>query len=461
MRTTAEIFQYTDKEMDTEKDIISSEEAISSENVVEEKNTFSQHGNEIEEIISNRLPAIVRWGTVYFLLLLLALAAICWFNQYPDVVNTKAKLTSINAPKAIVTKTPGRLVKLIVKEGQIVQQNEIIGFMESRANPAEVIVLSAIADSMQNLLQNNLAEKIPAYLSKQVLNLGEVQQVYQTFMQSFIVFNQYLSTGYYLKKKTILQGDISYLQKLHASLTEQKNLQQEDVGLADTTFKMNKKLFEEKVIAKLEYRNERSKFLGKAMSIPQINSSIIANESNQHEKQKEILQLENEIAQQKGIFIQSLNTLKAQLEDWKNKYLLIAPTDGKIAFATFLQENQQLQNNQVICFVNPENAQYYAEVYIPQTNFGKVKTGQEVLLKFPAYPFQEYGSIKGTIDFISNIATDSGYLAKVILPNGLNTNYKKQIQFRDGLTAQGEIITANIRLLQRFYYNIIKQSQAR
>lgn len=39
---------------------------------------------------------------------------------------------------------------------------------------------------------------------------------------------------------------------------------------------------------------------------------IITNESARHEKIKEIAQLENEIAQQKGIFIQSLNTLKAQ-----------------------------------------------------------------------------------------------------------------------------------------------------
>ena len=122
-----------------------------------------------------------------------------------------------------------------------------------------------------------------------------------------------------------------------------------------------------------------------------------------------------------------------------------------------MQENQQLQSNQIVCFVNPENAQYYAEIYIPQANFGKVKIGQQVLLKFPSYPFQEYGSIKGTIDFISNITTDSGYLAKIVLPIGLNTNYKKQIQFRDGLIAQGEIITANMRLLERFYYNIIKQ----
>ena len=191
--------------------------------------------------------------------------------------------------------------------------------------------------------------------------------------------------------------------------------------------------------------------------VPQIISLIINNEVLQNEKLKDITELDNIIAQQKEIFIQALNTFKSKIDDWKQKYFLIAPTSGKIAFTTFLQEDQQLQNNQTICFINPENTQYYAEIYIPQVNFGKVKTGQEVLLKFPAYPFQEYGSVNGKIEFISDIITDSGFLAKVILPNGLNTSYKKQVQFRDGLMAQGEIITQNTRLLQRFYQNIAKQ----
>jgi HlyD family secretion protein len=139
------------------------------------------------------------------------------------------------------------------------------------------------------------------------------------------------------------------------------------------------------------------------------------------------------------------------------KYLLIAPLDGKIAFATFLQENQQLQTNQVLCYINPENTSYYAEVFIPQPNFGKIKTGLIVLLKFPSYPFQESGSLNRVIDFISNISTDSGYLAKVILTQGLYTNYKKSIQVREGLNAHAEIITKDMRLLQRFYYTIFKQ----
>lgn len=192
------------------------------------------------------------------------------------------------------------------------------------------------------------------------------------------------------------------------------------------------------------------------MTIPQVNSAIISNESSQHEKAKEILQLENEIAQQKGIFSQALNTIKAQLDDWKSKYLLIAPIDGKIAYAGFIQENQQLQNNQTVCFINPENSNYYAEISIPQNNFGKVRQGQKVLLKLPSYPFQEYGAVEARLEFISNIATDSGYIAKVVLPYGLQANYNKQIQYRDGLIAQGEIITADLRLSDRLI-NTVKQ----
>ena len=244
---------------------------------------------------------------------------------------------------------------------------------------------------------------------------------------------------------------------MHSNLVQQKGLSEQDLALTQKTFDANQSLIDDKVISDLDYRNEKSKLINKQLSLPQINSSIISNESQQNEKQKEIMELNNTIAQQKNIFSQALNTFKSQVEDWKKKYLLTASADGKIAFASFLQENQQLKEGQVICFINPGNAEYYAQVYIPQSNFGKVQTGQQVLLKFPSYPFEQYGSVKGKIDFISNLPTDSGYLARVIFPNGLNTNHKKQIQFREGLQAQGEIITADMRLLERFYYNIIRQ----
>ena len=415
----------------------------------ETSNDIKLLSGEVQEIISNKPNWILRNGITMFFLIIVSLITSTFFISYPDIVNGKAKLTSINAPKEVKTKIEGKLIKLIAIEGKFVQQNQLLGFMESRADHNEVIMLSAITDTLQDLIQNNKTENIPPYLSQPFQNLGEVQPAYQSFTQSFIVFNQYLLSGYYLKKKRMLQRDMVYMQRLHTNLLQQKNMQQEDAGLAKETFDANKSLKDDKVISPLDYRNEKSKYIGKALSIPQISSSIINNESSQHEKQKEILQLENEIAQQKGIFNQSLNTLKAQIDEWKNKYLLIAPIDGKIAFANFLQENQQLQNNQTVCFINPENTEYFAAIYIPQNNFGKIKQGQKVLLKLPAYPFQEFGAITGKLDFISNIATDSGYIAKVLLPNGLQTNYKKLVQYHDGLSAQAEIITDDLKLSDR------------
>ncbi len=421
----------------------------------------------INEIISNRPGFLIRWGISIFFLILLLIVAATFFIHYPDVVAIRAKFTSINAPKEVKTKTAGKLVKLIAIEGKPVQQNEILGFIESTANHESIIQFSKIIDSVQILLMLNKTEEalnhfnsfsITAPSQKEEHFLppagGEVEGAVSAFMQSYILFKQYLAAGYYLKKKAMLQSDMVYLQRLHANLLQQKNMQQQDVGLAKETFDANKSLKEDKVISPLDYRNEQSKYLGKAINIPQITSAIISNESSGHEKQKEILQLENEIAQQKGVFTQALNTLKAQIDEWKSKYLLMAPIAGKVAFAGFVQENQQLQNNQTICFINPENSNYYAELYIPQNNFGKVRIGQKILLKLPSYPFQEFGAIEGKLDFIANIATDSGYIAKVVFSNGLKTNYNKYVQYRDGLVANGEIITADLKLSDRLINQI-------
>ena len=420
-------------------------------------NTNILRSASVQEIISNKPGFIIRYGNILFLQILIILTAACWFIKYPDIVSANAKLTSINAPKEIVTKTSGKLVKMFAKENEQANTGDMLGYMESTASHEEVIMLSKNLDTAAILFNTNNFSDALSFLQKNYSNLGELQVNYQLFITALQNFKNYLANGFYLRKKSMLANDLSFLQKMHNNLLQQKGLNTEDLALQQKTFDANESLKNDNIISLLDYRNETSKLINKKLTLPQISSAIISNEAQQNEKLKEIAELENVIAQQKSIFNQALNTFKSQIDEWKQKYLLIAPIAGKIAFATFLQENQQLQNNQIICFINPGNSQYYAEIYIPQTNFGKVKTGQDVLLKFPAYPFQEYGSVKGKIDFISNISTDSGYLAKVNLPAGLNTSYNKQVQFRDGLLAQGEIITKDMRLLQRFYYNLIKQ----
>jgi len=421
------------------------------------KNTFSTYGNEVEEIISHRPPWIIRWGTLCFFFFLLVIGVICWFIKYPDIVTAQATLTSINAPKPVITTINAKLIKINVQENDLVKQNQVLGYLESTANHKEVLQLAANIDSIQQALGHNHTEQIGQFFNLSENQLGELQIPYQTFSQAFLNFTGYLSNGFYLKKKNMLLTDKSNLEKLHSNLLNQKELEEQDVELSQKTFNANQTLRDKKVLAELDYNDEKSKFINKKMSLPQMDNAIIGNESDQNAKQKEIAELDNTIMQQKIIFQQALSTLKSQVDEWEKQYLLIAPIDGKVTFAAIVQENQQLQSNQTICYINPENSHYYAQLVIPQNNLGKVAVGQKVLLKFSSYPFQEYGAVYGKIAFISHIATDSGYFAKVTLQDGLQTNYGKQVMYRDGLQGDAEIITKDLRLLERFYYDIMKQ----
>jgi len=419
----------------------------------------------IRDFISHRPGFLIRWGIPVFFILLLSIATGTYFIQFPDIVKASAKVNSINPPKTVLTKSGGRLIKLFKGDQAVVTQGDIIGYMESNARHEEVIKLSDLLDTLQYLAENNRLEEIPAIWQKTLsaqekegnhsfAHLGELQSSHQAFMQGFISFKDYLNTGFYVSKKQLLKTDLGNIQRLLHQLQLQKQLQQQDLAITIQNYNVHDTLHNESLITDLEYRSQKSQLINKKMTIPQMNASIIGNQNQQTALKKEMMELDNQVTQQKASFIQLLNAYKNTVEEWKQKFIIKATTGGTFIHAGFLETEQQLQDGQIIGFITNVSNQYYAEMLIPQTNFGKVKEGQDVLLKFPSYPSQEFGSVKGRIEYIKNIPSDSGYLAKVILPGGLITNYKKIIVFQEGLTSQAEIITERKRLSERLFGEI-------
>ena len=81
---------------------------------------------------------------------------------------------------------------------------------------------------------------------------------------------------------------------------------------------------------------------------------------------------------------------------------------------------------------------------------GKVKVGQKVNIKFVNYPYMEYGIVRGIIKTISLIPIESNYTVEVEFPQGLKTNYNKTLVFTQEMQGSAEIITEDIRLIERF-----------
>ena len=83
-------------------------------------------------------------------------------------------------------------------------------------------------------------------------------------------------------------------------------------------------------------------------------------------------------------------------------------------------------------------------------NFCKVKEGQRENIKLDNYPHMEYGMVKGIVGTISLVPSGEFFMVEVDLPNGLKTNYKKDIKFVRQLQGTAEIITDDRRLIERF-----------
>lgn len=109
----------------------------------------------------------------------------------------------------------------------------------------------------------------------------------------------------------------------------------------------------------------------------------------------------------------------------------------------------------LIGYINPYDNLYFAETNLQQSNFGKIDTGLKVQLRFDAYPYQEVEYVNGTLSYVSNVPSDSGFLATIRLDRGLVTNNRIPIKFKSGLKAKAIVITKNMRLLQKFFSNFV------
>jgi HlyD family secretion protein len=175
---------------------------------------------------------LIKYGTVFFLCILVAIVIACWFIQYPDVITANAKLKSINAPKAVINKIQGKLVKLL--SGKMIMLKRMISSVIWNVLPAgEVLKLGSALDTINAFMQQDEASTLSAYItSLEFKNLGELQQPYQTFIQAFIVYKDYINNGFYARKRSMLANDLNDLARLHANLGHQKYIQQQDETLA-------------------------------------------------------------------------------------------------------------------------------------------------------------------------------------------------------------------------------------
>jgi HlyD family secretion protein len=86
-----------------------------------------------------------------------------------------------------------------------------------------------------------------------------------------------------------------------------------------------------------------------------------------------------------------------------------------------------------------------------------------VNIKLSGYPYLQYGMVRGIVKSKSLVPTGDAYVIEIELPDGLKTLYDTNLEFTQNMQGTAEIITENIRLLQKivnpFRYMVSKNKK--
>jgi len=414
------------------------------------------YADDMHDIMTAVPSWLLRWGITLFFVVLIMVVSIAAIIKYPDVVKTSLKIVSSDVAKPVVPKVTGKLVKLLVNNNDKVRGGQPLGFIESTADHQKVLVLIERLNRLKTNMALNQTDQ--SFFNNSFYGeLGELQPAYQAFTTAYISYKSSTQNGFLVQKRAYLQKDIVSLNQQAVQLKAEKDLQQRDFNLAQDEYDMHKKLAKQNVETAAELRQQESKYLAKKQPLLQTDAAMISANTNYLAKQKEILELDNTVVEEKAKFLQSLNSLLSQAEDWKSKYVLSASKDGFVVFAGTVQENQIVSPNNNVFYINAGNTDYFGEMSIPQNNSGKVRAGQTVLIKLKSFPFEEYGMIKGKLSYLSDVPYhDSVFLSKVTFKLSKSPDPQKQIHLKEGMNADAEIITEDATILQRITRNLIK-----
>ena len=411
----------------------------------------------VQDILTRPPHWMIRWGNTIIFIILLMILLMSYFIKYPEFVPAPIIVTSQNPPEKLLSRTNSKIEKIFIKDHQEVKKGDVLMILQSTANYSDVLKLKKIVDSIS---PNQIFNFPLSETSK--FKLGDLQSDYNSFAKAFQDERLFSRLKPYAPEDIATSQSLSESRGRIATLQQQLNLENAKFDLTKKNYERSQQLFNQGVIAKMELENERIKYLQAQQNVKSIMLSISQLEESLNNLNKTksgvAINSEKDKINYSSQTLQLFEQLRKSLKQWEQNYLIISSTNGTVSFQQFLGENQFVKTDEEVLSILPTNKEaLVGRMSIPSVNSGKVISGQKVLIKLDNYRYQEFGIVEGRVQNISLTPDEKGnYYVDIILPKGLKTSYNKQLPFDKELKGNAEIVTQDLRLIERFFYQIRK-----
>lgn len=421
---------------------------------------------EVQEVMGKVPSWIVRWGITLLFLVVAMLVVGSIFFKYPDVITAQVTVTTANPPAAIVSRASGKIEKMYVADKQAVKEGDWLAVIENSAKTEDVLFVKKQL-APPNLPQreehkdSTLASFSSPWGRSGGASLGDIQPAYMAYLEAVRAWNNYEELGFLQKKIDIKEKQIMQNKQHYERLKRQAAITEEQYAIALRRWEKDSLMHIKGGISGPERDNSLTGYLQSRQHIETAKGNLESQAMQIAQLEAELLTLRLEKQEEENRIRHACEHNKEQLEialkNWEMQYALISPIDGQVTFTTYWSENHTIRAGETAFVVVPgEEEEIVGKALLPITRSGKVKEGQRVNIRFENYPDQEFGMVRGVVNTISLVPVEGHYMIGIRFPEGLKTNYKITLPLSQEMTGSADIITDDLRLIERFIQPVKK-----
>lgn len=413
----------------------------------------------VKEVLETPPNSIISWGNTFFLAFVILILLLSWFIKYPDIVISEVVITTDNPPIYLATRTDGKIDSIFKSNKEFAKKNEWLAVIGSNANIKHIKMLDSILSEIK-AINYDLEELHDIDLP--ILDVGEIQSNYNSLLKAVMKFKHHENDGNFNTQSELNKLRVSQYNSLINGAIRDKQISEKELEVAKTDLDRNKTLLDKGVIAQLEYESKELRYLqaiktvesntSRIIQIRDQKASLLSQESNmEHNEGESHLNSELDI-------LEAIKLTELSYEEWVKKHVLVSTVSGQVNFLNYFTNNQYVKPSEKLISIIPKYNEhdYFGIAKMPILNSGKVKLGQKVNIKLLGFPENEYGMLLGRITNISDVPNEDFYLVKINLTNALSTTFNKEITFKQNISGSAEIITEDLRLIERFVYTLTK-----
>ena len=405
---------------------------------------------EVQEIL-NKIPHwLIRCGTSLIFILLILLILISYIIKYPDVIQGKTKIVSSEIENNIYSKISGELIDIKFKDNEFVKEGDLIGVIK---NPLNINAKNYLLDFLYSIEHLDISNIDLDNANKYVF--GGLQNDYTKLIGYIGEYQSIVKKSNASLKVANLSSQLNNNLKLKELTEKQLELSFEQVKREKYKLDVDRGLFEEKVLSKAEFERQRLSYENSLNENTNLKKSLYQSSIVIIGIEQEIQDLtfneQEKFRQLKFSITEQVSVLKNLINVWEEDYEIKSPASGKLVFLEDYNLNDYVEMGKKLFVVIPENSQHKSIVYVPKYGVGKLALNQEVKIKLDNFPYQEYGQLTGVVSSIAELPKDDFYQVEVKLSNSSITTYKKQVLLKSEMSGTAEIITQDVRLLNRIF----------